>query len=188
MHFREAVSVVRKLARACMRIQLLTPGTSDFNRHRGHSSTVIDAKQAGPTLRYSKYVAIVGQIHTGLGNQGTQPGGEHPWLTGCLEFIELGEKGFMVDIMGTVAGERHIDHAVDQVDRAVAKIDGLVCQTQPPEFSENTLDVLRLDQRGATCVVTLGEPVEKTVREHFFTDELFVAEGIARKPAGQLAG
>ena len=48
---------------------------------------------------------------------------------GRLECVELGNEGFMVNVMSTVAGEPHIDHAVNQVDGAIAQVNGLVRQS-----------------------------------------------------------
>jgi len=38
------------------------------------------------------------------------------WLVDRLERLELREEGLMVDVTGAVAGEPHVDHAVNHVD------------------------------------------------------------------------
>ncbi len=50
------------------------------------------------------------------------------------ERLELLEEGLVVDIMCTVAGEDHADHAIDAVDRAVAQVDGFVGGAQSTKF------------------------------------------------------
>jgi hypothetical protein len=39
-----------------------------------------------------------------------------------LECVEFGEERLLIAVMGSIAGERHIDHTVDQVDRGIAQI------------------------------------------------------------------
>lgn len=91
----------------------------------------------------------------------------------------------MVYVMGTVAGECHIDHAVDQVDRIIAQVNRLVRQAlELPEYAHNTLGI---DHGGTACLVSIRKAVEKAVLQHFFPHELLIANGVAGKPAGKLA-
>jgi hypothetical protein len=46
--------------------------------------------------------------------------------TGCCKGIELFEKGFVVNIVLAVGGKGHADHAIDQVDRAIAQVGGFI--------------------------------------------------------------
>jgi hypothetical protein len=105
-----------------------------------------------------------------------------------FKLVELRKKRAVVDVVGPVAGERHVDHAVDQVDRRVAQVDGLVGQAQPLELREGALDVVGIDDRRPSGVVRIGETAEKAVLDHLLAHELFITERVARKPAGQLAG
>ena len=45
----------------------------------------------------------------------------------CAECLEFFEKCFVIDIVRTIAGERHTDQTIDAINRTIAHVDRLVC-------------------------------------------------------------
>jgi len=45
----------------------------------------------------------------------------------CAKSFEFFEKCFVIDIVRTIAGERHTDQTIDAINRTIAHVDRLVC-------------------------------------------------------------